>query len=182
MYQGRRSVSEAIESSEAFDQGRVTHGTGHTHLALRPVKSAPDLDAKKKQERPSPPETPRTPVEIEERYRSDDTAHRQRPRLSIPKIAFGVGLLAALGVGAWFSDYWWTTGRFIIATDDAYVGAHAATLEAKVSGYLSAIAVDDNARVVAGDVIARIDDGDYQLAVQTAQDFFKFPLSLAIYP
>jgi membrane fusion protein, multidrug efflux system len=50
------------------------------------------------------------------------------------------------------------------------VGAHAATLEAKVSGYLSAIAVDDNARVVAGDVIARIGHGDYQLAVQTAQD------------
>ena len=30
--------------------------------------------------------------------------------------------------------------------------------------------VDDNAHVHAGDVIARIDDGDYQLAVKTARD------------
>ena len=32
------------------------------------------------------------------------------------------------------------------------------------------VAVDDNAQVHAGDVIARIDDGDYQLAVETARD------------
>jgi membrane fusion protein (multidrug efflux system) len=47
--------------------------------------------------------------------------------------------------------------------------AHAATLEAKVSGYVSAIEFDDNARVLAGDVIARIDDGDYQLAGPPAE-------------
>lgn len=110
------------------------------------------------------------PLEIEEPYRSDDAAPGKRPRRTIRKAVLGLGLLAALGVGAWYGDYWWTTGRFIVSTDDAYVGAHGATLEAKVSGYVSAIAVDDNARVVAGDVIARIDDGDYQLAVQTAQD------------
>jgi membrane fusion protein (multidrug efflux system) len=39
-----------------------------------------------------------------------------------------------------------------------------------VSGYVSDIVVADNARVAAGDVIARIDDGDYRLAVQIARD------------
>lgn len=43
-------------------------------------------------------------------------------------------------------------------------------LSAKVSGYVSEILVDDNAYVHAGDVIARIDDGDYRLAVQSAHD------------
>ena len=56
------------------------------------------------------------------------------------------------------------------STDDAYVGARNATLSPKVSGYVSDVAVDDNAHVKAGDVIARIDDGDYRLAVQTAND------------
>ena len=48
--------------------------------------------------------------------------------------------------------------------------ADATTLAAKVSGYVSAIDVADNAYVHAGDVIARIDDGDYRLAVDTARD------------
>src|SRR5262249_59993260 len=50
------------------------------------------------------------------------------------------------------------------------VGAKSATLSPKVSGYVSLVAAEDNARVAAGDLIARIDDGDYRLAVQTARD------------
>ena len=38
------------------------------------------------------------------------------------------------------------------------------------SGYVVRVTVDDNAHVHAGDVIARIDDGDYRLAVETARD------------
>jgi hypothetical protein len=72
----------------------------------------------------------------EEHYHSNPG---KRPRLTIRTVLLGLGLLAALGAGAWYGDYWWTTGRFIVSTDDAYVGAHAAILEAKVSGYMSAI-------------------------------------------
>jgi membrane fusion protein (multidrug efflux system) len=57
-----------------------------------------------------------------------------------------------------------------VSTNDAYVGAKNATLSPKVSGYIADIVVADNARVAAGDVIARIDDGDYRLAVQTVRD------------
>ena len=56
------------------------------------------------------------------------------------------------------------------STDDAYVGAHTATLAAKIPGYLASVDVTDNAEVKAGDVIARIDDGDYTLAAETARD------------
>ena len=33
----------------------------------------------------------------------------------------GAAHLAGLGV-AWYGDHWWTVGRFIESTDDAYVG------------------------------------------------------------
>ena len=82
------------------------------------------------------------------------------------------GLAAAilLAAGGWYGYHWLTVGRFIVSTDDAYVHADATTLAAKVSGYVSAIGVADNTHVHAGDVIARIDDGDYRLAVDTARD------------
>ena len=50
------------------------------------------------------------------------------------------------------------------------MSARSATLSPKISGYVVDVAVEDNAQVKAGDVIARIDDGDYRLAVQIAQD------------
>jgi membrane fusion protein, multidrug efflux system len=81
----------------------------------------------------------------------------------------GVAVAALLGAGSYGYDYL-TSGRFIVSTDDAYVRADATTLAAKVSGYISSIEVTDNSRVHAGDVIARIDDGDYRLAVEAARD------------
>ena len=81
-----------------------------------------------------------------------------------------LGVLLALSGGGYYGHYWWTAGRYLVGTDDAYVGAKSATLSPKVSGYISDITVADNARVAAGDVIARIDDGDYRLAVQAAHD------------
>ena len=86
------------------------------------------------------------------------------------RVVAGVVGLLALGAGAWFGQSWWTTGRFMVSTDDAYVGARSSTLSPKVSGYIADVAVEDNAQVKAGDVIVRIDDGDYRLAVQTARD------------
>lgn len=78
--------------------------------------------------------------------------------------------ILALSAAGYYGTSWWTTGRYLVGTDDAYVGVRSATLSPKVSGYLSAISVDDNASVKAGTVIARIDSGDYKLAVQTAHD------------
>ena len=39
-----------------------------------------------------------------------------------------------------------------------------------MSGYIANVAVTDNARVHAGDVIATLDDGDYRLAVESARN------------
>ena len=82
----------------------------------------------------------------------------------------GAAVAITLAAGGWYGTHWLTTARFIVSTDDAYVRADATTLAAKVAGYVSAIGVADNTYVHTGDVIARIDDGDYQLAVDTARD------------
>ncbi len=84
-------------------------------------------------------------------------------------MAVGVALAFVLAVGGWYGDRWWTTGRFVISTDDAYVRAHNTTLASKVAGYVVSIPVEDNAEIRAGDVIATIDDGDYRIAVDAAR-------------
>ncbi|MDI3468570.1 MAG: Membrane fusion component of MSF-type tripartite multidrug efflux system [Pseudolabrys sp.] len=85
------------------------------------------------------------------------------------RVLQGVGVLALIGV-AWFGYDYLTVGRYIVSTDDAYVHADATTLAAKVSGYIASIDAADNKFVHAGEVIARIDNGDYKLALESARD------------
>src|SRR5438067_8996226 len=60
-------------------------------------------------------------------------------------------------------------GRFHVSTDDAYVRANNSTLGARVSGHVAAILPGDNSLVRTVDVIFRIDDGDYRIAVDAAR-------------
>jgi membrane fusion protein (multidrug efflux system) len=83
-------------------------------------------------------------------------------------VVAGVLAAAVLAIGAWYGAEWWTVGRFQVTTDNAYVGAKNATLAAKIAGYVAGVAVEDNAAVHAGSVIATIDDGDYRLAAEQA--------------
>jgi membrane fusion protein (multidrug efflux system) len=107
----------------------------------------------------------------EDRANAESTVAKPATTRSLRKPALiGIAAAIALAAGGWYGYHWLTVGRFIVSTDDAYVRADATTLAAKVSGYVSAIGVADNAYVHTGDVIARIDDGDYRLAVDTARD------------
>jgi membrane fusion protein (multidrug efflux system) len=83
-------------------------------------------------------------------------------------ILIGVGLLLALATAAYGVNYV-LIGRFIVSTDDAYVRANNTTLGARVSGHLAAILPGDNVAVHAGDVVFRIDDGDYRISVDAAR-------------
>jgi membrane fusion protein (multidrug efflux system) len=89
---------------------------------------------------------------------------RSRRRLILPLVAIG-GLAAA----GYFGVDWYQHGRFMVTTDDAYVRADMSTVAAKISGYVDSVAVADNTRVKAGDLLATIDAGDYQLAVNAAR-------------
>jgi membrane fusion protein, multidrug efflux system len=86
------------------------------------------------------------------------------------RLAMLAAAALALTAGSWYGTQWWTTGRFLISTDDAYVRAHNTTLASKISGYIASIPVEDNAEIHAGDVIATIDDGDYRLAADAARE------------
>ena len=83
-------------------------------------------------------------------------------------ILMSIGALVALAAVAYGVNYF-LVGRFFIATDDAYVRANSTTLGARVSGHLAAILPGDNTLVRTGDVIFRIDDGDYRIAVDAAR-------------
>ncbi len=88
----------------------------------------------------------------------------------IRKLVLAVLALAAVAGGGYEGWHWWTVGRFMVSTDDAYVSADTTILAAKVAGYVTDVAVEANQRVAAGDLIARIDDGDYRLAVQADEN------------
>jgi membrane fusion protein, multidrug efflux system len=76
---------------------------------------------------------------------------------------------ALLGTGAWYGYDYWTTGRFMISTDDAYVQADMAFVSPKISGYVAEVKVANNQRVKAGDPLLVVDDGDYRIALAQAE-------------
>lgn len=92
-----------------------------------------------------------------------------QPRRKKRNIILPIVIIAALGFGIVKGYDWFVAGRFIVATDDAYVKAGVTTLAAKIPGYITKVDVIDNQSVKKGDVIATIDPTDYQLAVEAAQ-------------
>jgi len=99
-------------------------------------------------------------------------AAKAGPRLSSARLkeaALGLALAAGLFAATDYGRYYWTTGQYLVSTDDAYVDAHSAMLSPKVSGYISEVPVDDNQPVKVGQVIARIDPRDYHTALDQAR-------------
>jgi len=105
---------------------------------------------------------------------SEPVAPAARPAAAAKKpgrkrlVLAGVGL-AALAAIAYFGIDYMLVGRFMVSTDDAYVRANNTTLGARVAGHIAAIVPGDNTLVKAGDVVFRIDDGDYKIAVDSAR-------------
>ena len=87
----------------------------------------------------------------------------------LKQAALGVAVIAGLFAAADYGRYYWDTGRFLVATDDAYVDAHSSIISPKISGYISDVPVDDNQPVKEGEVIARVDPRDYQTALDHAR-------------
>ncbi len=77
--------------------------------------------------------------------------------------------LAALAAALWFGHDYWTNGRFLVSTDDAYVQADFAILAPKVTGYVAAVPAVANAHVKAGDPLVVLRDDDYRNALTLAQ-------------
>ena len=83
-------------------------------------------------------------------------------------LLIGAVALVALAAAAYGVNYF-VVGRYHVTTDDAYVRANNTMLGARVSGHIAAILPRDNAQVHAGEVVFKIDDGDYRIAVDAAR-------------
>jgi membrane fusion protein, multidrug efflux system len=91
------------------------------------------------------------------------SARPLRQRLRLPLMLAGpiVVLIAAS---------WWylTSGRYV-STDDAYVQAARTMVSTDISGRVVAIAVHDNQRVTEGQVLFKLDERPYRIAVEDAK-------------
>jgi membrane fusion protein (multidrug efflux system) len=111
---------------------------------------------------PKIPEQPRNDNAPSSGKPAEKDLLRRRPVLS----AIGALLLVSvLGGGYVYVDQ---AGHYQ-STDDAFVAARQSSIAPKVSGYITAVPVTDNQHVVAGEVIARIDDRDYRVALEQAE-------------
>ena len=74
-----------------------------------------------------------------------------------------VVLLVLLGL-----ELWWRS-TFSEDTDDAQVNGHLIQVSARISGQVVEVDVEENQLVKQGQVIAKLDQGDYKVAVENAQ-------------
>ena len=78
-----------------------------------------------------------------------------------------LGGLIALAGARYGYDYW-TVGRFIESTDDAYAGGNVTPISPHVAGFVAQILVGDNEYVHAGQPLIRLDDRDFRAAADRA--------------
>ncbi|MGE8176846.1 HlyD family secretion protein [Pseudomonas fluorescens] len=91
-----------------------------------------------------------------------------RPPL-LKRLLLAAAGLVALVLIALYGSHWWTSGRYIEETDDAYIGGDVTVIGPKVAGYVEEVLVTDNQRVKAGDLLVRLDSRDYRASLAKAE-------------
>lgn len=79
-----------------------------------------------------------------------------------------IGLLLCLAAIAVAAAGWAWVRSDVTSTDNAYVRGDVTALAPKVAGYVTAVEVEDNQTVRAGDVLFRIDDRDHRARLAQA--------------
>jgi membrane fusion protein, multidrug efflux system len=122
--------------------------------------------------RPDGDESAETPAQAEAQPLPPAAGPGNQPRDSkrkSRKILLAAASLIALSGALYFGWQYWTVSRFEVSTDDAYVKADNTTIAPRISGYLDTVSVTDNERVRAGQVLARIDERDFKVALDQAR-------------
>ncbi len=97
---------------------------------------------------------------------------RRAAHSRIALVLFAVALVVAFAV-------YWFLYRPWVSTDDAQVDGHISTVSARVGGYVTRVAVEDNDRVRAGQLLVSIDPADYRIALERAQADYEDALASA---
>jgi membrane fusion protein, multidrug efflux system len=107
-------------------------------------------EALRKTERPAPVAEPPPP--------------RTRGRSKALLVVFLLGALLATG-----GTLYWKYAQTYESTDDAQVDGHLNGISSRISGTISAVYVDENQFIKAGQLVAQIDPRDYDVALAQAQ-------------
>lgn len=126
--------------------------------AVRAVDASDEAEARTLDAKPA------SGQEAPQAAKAAEPEKKKRKSFVLPIVA-----LALLGAAGWYGYNWWTDGRFLVSTDDAYVEGDIAVIAPKVSGYVAKVDVVANQEVKAGDVLLTLDDGDYRNALEQAQ-------------
>ncbi len=130
----------------------------------RSEEQSPDrrnAPAKRESENKSKPDADEDEPDKKDRDQ-EETARRSSPWV---KIIGGIIVVLAIAGGV----YYYLSSAGTESTDDAYTDGRSLTISPKIAGYVIQLLVDDNQRVKAGDVLARIDPRDYLAARDQAR-------------
>ena len=104
-------------------------------------------------------------AEVEEQTAMSAEVQAARRATRLRWALMGGGVVLALVAGLW---YYLASGRYV-STDDSSIQAAQATISANVPGRVVALEVRDNQSVHRGDVLFRLDDRAFRIAVEEAQ-------------
>jgi membrane fusion protein, multidrug efflux system len=96
------------------------------------------------------------------------TVTKKEPRSRRPRSLRGA-LFLLLPIALIVGVYWYVIGGQVMSTDDAYVEADKVGVSTDVSGIVQAIDVTENQRVETGQILYRLDDLPFRLALQRAE-------------
>jgi membrane fusion protein (multidrug efflux system) len=112
-----------------------------------------------------PAQLPRKqPEQPAERSSESEKAPQSPRRRWLRWTLFALLPLALIGGG-----YWYVTGGRVVSTDNAYVEADKVGISTDVSGIVQEIDVRNNQQVKAGEVLFRLDDLPFRLALERAE-------------
>ena len=168
-------MSIEADRNAGFDpHTRLDEFEDDEELEVRPREQSPAVPSARAlrapaQETPTQPAT-EAPKPQEVAIQTPPKGEPEAPARKSRRPLLVVALLAALGIGGYYGYHWWTEGRFLVSTDDAYVKADMSVIAAKVGGYVSKVPIIDNQHVKNGDLLTKIDDRDYTIAVDAARN------------
>jgi membrane fusion protein, multidrug efflux system len=154
-------IVRRTEPSEQDRQDEALGASGRSHSRAPAPREAPVAKTDRRRSEPNP-----EPEQREDHGHEGEAPRGGFLRRHPVRAAIGAAsLLLAAGAGYVYWDY----ASHFESTDDAFIAARQFAIAPKVSGYVTEVPVTDNQHVVAGQVIARIDDRDYRTALEQAE-------------